>query len=49
MTKPGFSLPEHIKRMILTLGGYCNLLTPARSAAEYAHQLQANAIILGLN
>jgi hypothetical protein len=28
--------------------GYCSLETPAKSAAEYAHQLHKKAMILGL-
>jgi hypothetical protein len=47
--KLGFMRPEHMTRMIRIFGGYCRRLTPARSAAEYAHQLQANAMIFGLN
>jgi hypothetical protein len=38
----------HMSRMILMLGMYCSLETPARSAAEYPHQLQRNPRTLGL-
>jgi hypothetical protein len=38
-----------MRRTILMLGAYCSLETPARSAAEYAHQLQRKPKILGLN
>jgi len=31
------------------LGVYCSLETPAKSAAEYAHQLHKKPKILGLN
>jgi hypothetical protein len=31
------------------LGGYDSRLTPARSAAPYAHQLHIKAMILGSN
>ena len=32
MTRFGWTIPEHITRMILTFGGYCSLETPAKSA-----------------
>jgi hypothetical protein len=35
-------------RMTLTDAGYCILLTPARSAAAYAHHVHRKAIIVGL-
>jgi hypothetical protein len=38
---------EHITRTILTFGGYCNRVVPARSAPVYVHQLQAIPNILG--
>ena len=34
--------------MTLTDAGYCILLTPARSAAAYAHQVHRKAMIVGL-
>src|SRR5450759_767111 len=43
------TLPVHIKRTIFISGLYCSLETPAKSAAEYPHQLQRNPRILGLN
>jgi len=39
----------HMTRTILILGVYCSLETPARSAAEYPHQLHKKPKILGLN
>ncbi len=45
----GTSIPEHIRRISLMLGGYCILPTPARSAPAYEHQLQAKAMIFGTN
>src|SRR3972149_920070 len=46
--KAGSILPVHMTRMILRCGGYCSLETPAKSAAEYAHQLHRKPRILGL-
>ena len=42
-------LPVHITRIILRFGGYCILETPAKSAAEYAHQWHKNPSIFGSN
>jgi hypothetical protein len=41
-------LPAHITLMVLIEAGYCILLTPARSAAAYAHHVHRKAIIVGL-
>ncbi|GEM_PF-7050041 len=42
-------LPVHITRIILRFGGYGSLETPAKSAAEYAHQWHKKPRILGSN
>src|SRR5665811_171936 len=42
------TLPVHMSRMIFMSGAYCSLETPAKSAAEYPHQLHKNPTILGL-
>lgn len=46
---PKSTLPVHMRRTIFILGVYCCLETPARSAAEYAHQLHKKPKIFGLN
>jgi hypothetical protein len=38
----------HMTRTILILGVYCSLETPAKSAAEYPHQLHKKPKIFGL-
>lgn len=43
----GDTLPLHITRTVRTFAGYCKRLTPARSAAAYAHQVQRKQMILG--
>jgi hypothetical protein len=47
ITISGWTIPEHMTRMIRMFGGYCILDVPARSAAAYEHQLQQKAIIFG--
>ncbi|BEQ14079.1 hypothetical protein FAK_11450 [Desulfoferula mesophila] len=41
--------PEQGNWMTRTLVGYCNLIEPARSAAEYAQYWQQKATIFGSN
>lgn len=41
--------PEQGNWMTLTLEGYCNLMEPARSAAEYAQYWQQKATMVGSN
>jgi len=43
------TLPVHMRRTSLIFGAYCCLETPAKSAAEYPHQLHKKPKILGLN
>jgi hypothetical protein len=45
----GDTVAEHMTLTARTLGGYCRRLTPARSAAPYAHQLHIKAKIFGSN
>ena len=46
--RSGLTIPEHIIRTMRRLGGYCERLTPARSAAANAHHVQRNPMIVGL-
>ena len=48
-TNIGSTRLEHITRITLNEGGICSLLTPAKSAPAYEHQLQRKATILGSN
>lgn len=47
-TISGSTMPEHITRITRRFAGYCNRLTPARSAAAYAHHVQRNPRMWGL-
>ena len=41
------TLPVQGTWMMLTSGGYCNRIEPARSAAEYAQYMQQKPMIFG--
>src|SRR5660398_182759 len=45
----GSTRPVHMSRIFRIYGIYCSLETPAKSAAEYPHQLQRKPRTLGLN
>ena len=47
MTYFGLKEPVQLSRMTRIFVGYSILLVPAKSAAEYAHQLQKNPIMRG--
>src|ERR1039458_5644154 len=42
ITRLGWTMPEHITRIMRMLGGYWMRETPAKSAPAYEHQLQQN-------